>query len=218
MEYERFAELATPHTATMAAVATALVGVADAEDAAQEALLRAWNGWGDLREASAARAWLLRITVNVCYNWRSGAFGSYRRRTQSLDTLSQLDVTRSAHPATEGDSPGAFLAEMGPGASDHAAALDLRHAIGALPDDLRRIIALRYYVGMDATEIGAALGAPPATIRTRLRKAVGLLRCRLQEQAPAHPAANASNARQTAQATSNSPRAASTTATPKGGC
>ena len=41
MEHEQFASLVAPHTATMARVAAALVGMNDAEDAAQEALLRA---------------------------------------------------------------------------------------------------------------------------------------------------------------------------------
>ena len=40
-EYERFSSLVAPHTGAMARVAAALVGLADAEDAAQEALLRA---------------------------------------------------------------------------------------------------------------------------------------------------------------------------------
>jgi RNA polymerase sigma-70 factor, ECF subfamily len=44
MEYERFAALVAPHTGAMARMAAALVGLADAEDAAQEALVRAWNG------------------------------------------------------------------------------------------------------------------------------------------------------------------------------
>ena len=43
MDYERFAPLVTPHTATITRMAAALVGIPDAEDAAQEALMRAWR-------------------------------------------------------------------------------------------------------------------------------------------------------------------------------
>ena len=50
MEYERFGALVAPHTDVMARVAAALVGMADAEDAAQEALMRAWRAWPALRE------------------------------------------------------------------------------------------------------------------------------------------------------------------------
>jgi RNA polymerase sigma-70 factor (ECF subfamily) len=71
----------------------------------------------------------------------------------------------------------------GPGSVAHADALDLQRAIAALSDDLRAVVALRFYAGMDATEIGALLDAPPATIRTRLRRALTLLRDALDSSA-----------------------------------
>ena len=167
MEHERFASLVAPHTQAMARVAAALVGLADAEDAAQEALLRAWNGWEALREEAAIRAWLLRITVNVCHNWQAGHFGTQRSRTQPL--VPALDA---AGAQTQTHTP----VGVGPGTTEHAAALDLRLAVMALPDGLRAVVALRFYAGMDATEIGAALELPASTVRTRLRRALGLLR------------------------------------------
>ena len=63
-----------------------------------------------------------------------------------------------------------------PGASDAAAALDLRQAVNALPDDLRLVVVLRFYGGMDSTEVGAALGIPSGTVRTRLKRALAALR------------------------------------------
>src|SRR5690242_4747394 len=51
-------------------VALALIGPADAEDAAQEALVRGWQAWATLRDPAAIRPWLLRITVNICRDWR----------------------------------------------------------------------------------------------------------------------------------------------------
>jgi RNA polymerase sigma-70 factor (ECF subfamily) len=170
MDYERFATLVSPHTATLAYVASTLVGGADAEDAAQEALLRAWQGWPSLREAGAVRAWLLRITINVCHNWQAGRFGTQRQRTQPLSAA--LDER--------------FLALRGPGDGDHARALDLRAAVAALPDALRIIVALRFYVGLDSPEIGAALDLPAATVRTRLRRALVLLRERLDTNPEIH--------------------------------
>ena len=163
MDYERFAMLVAPHTTTLAYVASTLVGEADAEDAAQEALLRAWRSWPSLREAGAVRAWLLRITINVCHNWQAGHFGTQRLRTQPLSAA--LDER--------------FTALRGPGDGDHARALDLRTAVAALPEDLRVVVALRFYVGLDSPEIGAALDLPAATVRTRLRRALLVLRERL---------------------------------------
>jgi len=181
MEYERFAALVGPHTDAMARVAAALVGVADAEDAAQEALLRAWRGWPTLREEGAVRAWLLRITTNVCRNWQAGHFGTHRRATQSLDAASRALLLQSDMP--------------GPGSGDHADALDLQGAVAALSDDLRHVVALRFYAGMDATEIGDLLETPPATIRTRLRRALTLLRDALGPAPCADAAASSSFAR-----------------------
>lgn len=188
MERERFAALMTPHTDIMLRAAAALVGPPDAEDAVQEALLHAWRGWSALRDEAAMRAWLLRITANVCHNWQAGHFGTHRRRTVPLDGAGGADRFPAGDPL---DPPaGAVedaLARSGPGSTDHASALDLRRAVARLDTDLRQVVALRFYAGMDATEIGAALDIPPATVRTRLRRALLHLRERLA--APANPTA-----------------------------
>jgi RNA polymerase sigma factor (sigma-70 family) len=159
MEYERFASLVPPHFAAMARVAAALLGLAEAEDAAQEALLRAWQHWPSLRDMGAARTWLLRITVNVCRNWQAGRFGTAHRLNESLDP-SPHDIQAVPHAD----------------ASDDAEVLDVREAVVMLPDELRRVVALRFYAGMNSTEIGAVLDIPAATVRTRLRRALELLR------------------------------------------
>jgi RNA polymerase sigma-70 factor, ECF subfamily len=158
-----FAQLVPSHAAAVLRVATALVGHGDAEDAAQEAMTRAWKAWRTLREASAARAWLLRITMNVCREWHRGAYGTHRRRTQPLPD----------------DAAPAVLIEMGAGTSDHTGALDLRAAIRELPDEQRLAVVLRFYGGMEPAEIAAALGIPPTTVRTRLHRALAALRRRL---------------------------------------
>jgi RNA polymerase sigma-70 factor (ECF subfamily) len=166
MDYESFGRLTTPHATAMVHVAAALVGRADAEDAVQEALVRAWRAWPSLRDAGAARAWLLRITVNVCRNWQAGHFGTHQRSTEPLN-------------AADAPTPHPALVGCGPGDSGHAVALDLRSAVRQLPEELRQIVALRFYAGMDSTEIGAALDLPPPTVRTRLRRALVQLRQRL---------------------------------------
>jgi len=156
---ESFAILTPPHTSAMLRVAIALVGAADAEDATQEAIMRAWQAWSGLRNLESIRPWLLRITVNVCRKWRRGGFGTRQRMTARMpwdgsESLALLD-----------DDPG-----------DRVAALDLRRAINSLNDEMRLVVVLRYYGGMDASEIGAALSIHAGTIRTRLRRALLLLR------------------------------------------
>jgi RNA polymerase sigma-70 factor (ECF subfamily) len=179
MDDSRFVALVAPHLAAMARVAAVLVGAAEAEDAVQEACVRAWQAWGELREAGAVRAWLLRITVNVCHNWLNGRFGTRQKRTTSLegDLAQQL-----ALPGSD------------PGSSDHVGALDLHQALARLTEELRVVVLLRYFVGLDASEIGAALDVPPATVRTRLRRALHHLRDHL------HPGATLATAFQEGEA------------------
>ncbi len=163
-ESSDFAAIVPLYATAILRVAAALVGPADAEDAAQEAIMRGWQAWPTLRDSGAARSWLLRITVNVCRDWQRGRFGTRRRLTEPL-----------------ADDEAIPLALLGgdPGASDHANAMDLRGAIDTLDEALRLVVVLRYYSGMDATEVGAILGIPPATVRTRLRRALRMLRGRM---------------------------------------
>jgi len=117
-----FVALVPLHTNAMLRVTSALVGPADAEDAAQEAAVRAWQAWGTLRDRGSLRPWLLRITVNVCRQWQRGGFGRRVRLVQALpeesgELLAVLDVE--------------------PGGSDHAVALDLRAAVNGLREELR---------------------------------------------------------------------------------
>jgi RNA polymerase sigma factor (sigma-70 family) len=154
VDREHFASYVAPYIDDMARIAKALVGE-DAEDAAQESLERAWTARGQLRDPQSARSWLLHITVNVCRNWWKGRYGTHQRTRADLTDAALLGI-------------GLF----DPGSSDAAAALDLREAIRNLPDIDRLIVVLRYYVGLDATEIGVTLTLPSATIRTRLRRAL----------------------------------------------
>lgn len=162
---DAFVALVPLHTEAMLRVAAALVGPADAEDAAQEAVVRAWQAWATLRDLAALRPWLLRITVNVCRQWRRGGFGRRARLVQAL-------------PEESGELLAVLDVELG--GSDHAVALDLRVAVNELREELRVVVVLRYYAGMDATEVGEALGVPPATVRTRLKRALGILRERME--------------------------------------
>src|SRR3954468_23926919 len=59
-----------------------LGSVVDAEDAVQEAMLRAWKGIGDFKEQSSLKTWLYRIATNVCI---SALSTRNRRRLRQLD-------------------------------------------------------------------------------------------------------------------------------------
>lgn len=59
---------------------------------------------------------------------------------------------------------------------DDLTAASVSEFMSMLPDDLQDLVAMRYFAGMDSTAIGKILSVPPATVRTRLRKACRLLR------------------------------------------
>lgn len=181
LDREAFVALFAQHSDAMLRVATALLGVADAEDAAQEALMRAWRAWSTLRSPDAARAWLLRITVNVCREWRRGKRGRILSLTQPLpdetSDVTGLDVLG--------------LLDDDPGSSDHTGALDLRQTIRQLPLDYRVVIALRYYAGLEPQEIATVLNIPSATVRTRQYRALAMLRRNLEDAGIRIPAPHA---------------------------
>jgi RNA polymerase sigma factor (sigma-70 family) len=177
---EPFAVIVPMHAPSMLRVATALIGAADAEDAVQEAAMRAWQAWATLRNPDAVRPWLLQITVNVCRGWRRGLKGHQQAQLQ---------------PLTEDDLLSLALLSFDLGTSDHAGALDLRAAVNALSIDLRVVVALRFYADLDATDIGSALSIPAGTVRSRLHRALLLLREQLTPSNPTRSALRDTEAR-----------------------
>jgi RNA polymerase sigma factor (sigma-70 family) len=164
-----FAAIVPLYASAMLRVAAALIGPAEAEDAVQEASMRAWQSWSTLRNVDAVRPWLLHITLNVCRQWRRGLKGQQQAHLQALPE------------ATDPEYRQLFaLLESDPGTSNHTGALDLRAAINALPSDLRGVVVLRYYAGLDASEIGELLSLPAGTVRSRLHRALLEMRERLQ--------------------------------------
>src|SRR5258707_11729391 len=164
-----FTAIVPLYASAMLRVAAALVGPAEAEDAVQEASMRAWQSWSTLRNVEAVRSWLLQITLNVCRQWRRGLKGQQQAHMQSLPEDSD---TERHHLLA--------MLETDPGTSNHAGALDLRAAVNALPSDLRIVVVLRFYAGLDATEIGEELSIPAGTERTRLHRALLQMRDHLR--------------------------------------
>ncbi len=163
----RFEDVCPALAPAVLRVAAALVGSSQAEDVAQEAMLRAWRSWSELRDVTSARPWLLRITVNVCRSWLRSRSGPMRANETSLP---------------DDDTPQALydVASRSPGGVAWVEQIDLRQALLDLPTDLKLIVTLRYFGGLDSSEIGHALGLPPATVRSRLRRALTLLRDHLK--------------------------------------
>lgn len=119
-----------------------------AEDVVQEALLRAWKSLDALREAAAAKQWLLTIVRRENARW-------FERKR--LDTV---DVDRLT-PSQE-----ALLA-----ASPDPDTGDLRAAIYRLDDDYREPLVLQVLMGYSSKEIAEMMGLKQGAVLTRLHRA-----------------------------------------------
>src|SRR5713101_2689300 len=134
-----------------------LGNAADAEEVAQEAFLRAYQKFASLREADKFRAWVNRIVFRLALNRQRG----YRRRL-ARDTAWQITETRA----------------MIDGANDaeQQVMLDrLRREIERLPEKFRSALQLSLVEEMDAAGVGAVLGIPAGTVRSRVHTARKLL-------------------------------------------
>ena len=127
----------------------------DAEEAVQEAFLRAWRFRASLATGSDVKPWLYRVVVNTCNS-----------------------KLRQEIPHRERLSPGGELAPLaltddGPGRV--ASSQDLIHALQDLPTHLRVVVVLRYYADLSEREIATAIGRRQGTVKSRLHEARRLL-------------------------------------------
>lgn len=128
---------------------------AEAEDAAQEAFVKAYRALDRFREGSPFRPWLLRIVGNTARN---------RRRSTNRQLGLRLRAQAEAPAAATAPSPEAGLLR-----DERRRALV--GAINALPADDRLVIGGRYFLDLTAAEIAALAGVAPGTVKSRLFRA-----------------------------------------------
>ncbi len=139
-----------------------LRNTADAEDVAQEALMRAYRRFDRLRDPRRFRAWLVRITFRLALDRCRSA-----KRREQRETIWAQPLPR---PTTED------LAA----ASEFQAHLD--RALEQLPHKMRLVLLLSAMEGYRQEEVAAMLGLPVGTVKSRLF----LARKRLAEKLPCH--------------------------------
>lgn len=134
----------------------------DAEDAVQETFLKLYRnrGW---RQAQNERAFLARAAWRVAVDLRPPA-------QRIGDDGFPTDALPSSAPGPE---------QLALSGDEHA---QLHALIDALPDDLRVPLVLASFEDLTSRDIGAALGLPEGTVRTRLQRARQLLRAKLERQ------------------------------------
>jgi RNA polymerase sigma-70 factor (ECF subfamily) len=139
---------------------------AAAEDAVQEAALRAFRYFASLRPADDARPWFLGIVRNTCFTALARERG--RPELSGLDD----DAWENLHAADPGPEPPAAL-----GASRERALVDA--ALRALSPPMREVIVLRELEGLDYRDIAQIAGLPIGTVMSRLSRARAQLKRQL---------------------------------------
>ena len=131
-----------------------LNNVPDAQDVCQEALLKGLDHAGSFGSWEHERAWLMRVTVNLCKNLRRSP---WRTRTVGLDTVAEQ---------------AAFQPEEG----------GVLEEVQRLPAKYREVLVLYYYMGYDTNEIAEILGIRTDAVRARMSRARQKLRLGLEVQ------------------------------------
>jgi RNA polymerase sigma-70 factor (ECF subfamily) len=135
---------------------------AEAEDMAQEAMVRLWRNAGSLQlGAQGLRPWLRRVVSNLCID-----------RIRSAHNVTVTDeVPEQAEPAGQLRA----LADK-----DTAARVDA--ALRALPDRQRQALTLFHYEGLSQIEVGRMLGVSDEAVESLLARARRALKAALQDE------------------------------------
>jgi RNA polymerase sigma-70 factor (ECF subfamily) len=135
-----------------------LADASEAQDATQDALVRAWRSSGSLRDASSFQAWFDRILVNVC---RDRLRRGRRIRFIGLDGVAEA-----------------------PGRTDPFKRVldadEVVRGIAGLDVDLRAVVILRFWADLSVDDIALRLDWPVGTVKSRLHRALARLRAELE--------------------------------------
>ena len=151
---------------------------AEAEEAVQEAIVRACESIDDLREPAAAAAWFLRIVTTMCLR-------TLRRRRLRHALFGWLPGRDGAEPPPRDDIAERVHAEAEPAPGD---ALQSRQTLATmlrrldeLPAQQRAALVLRYGHDLPVPEVAELLGVGQATAKTHLVRGLAKLRDLMEE-------------------------------------
>jgi RNA polymerase sigma-70 factor, ECF subfamily len=124
-----------------------------AEDATQEALVRAWRDLPTLRDVERFDAWLYRLIVRA-----SADIGRHRRRWRTEVTMLPKEPSEPDHTSALADRE------------------QIERGLRRLTDAQQTILVLHFYVGLSPSEAADALEIPVGTAKSRLHYAIEALR------------------------------------------
>jgi RNA polymerase sigma-70 factor (ECF subfamily) len=162
-----FAEALTTHQSLVFSLAFHMLhNAALAEEVAQEVFLRLYRDFARIEGPMHLLRWLRRTATHRCLDVLRR---SRRHRQVPLDDV-ELVAPRALAP-------------------DPLVARTLRRLVAELPPNARAVVVLRYQEDLDPREISDLLDLPVNTVKSRLQRALGVLRRRLAEfEEPSHVA------------------------------
>jgi RNA polymerase sigma factor (sigma-70 family) len=155
-----YSELVARYQLHALRVATAIIGPAGAEDATQEAFVRAFKALARFDRSKPFRPWLMTIVANASRNQRRAA----RRWERSITTGGRVHVAAAGEVA----GPEALVVRR----SEDVALLA---ALARLPGAQRRVVACRYLMDLTEEETATVLGIPRGTVKSRLARGLARL-------------------------------------------
>jgi RNA polymerase sigma-70 factor (ECF subfamily) len=167
-DHAAFGELAGAAISSLDSTAWLILRDADrSKDAVQNALIRAWRDLPTIRDPDRFDAWLRRILVNSCID-------EARRLRRH-----RFDVELPEYSA-------GVTSDAASGVADRD---ELERGFRRLEPDARALIALHHYVGLPLPEVATTLGIPLGTAKSRLHRAMRVLRAALEADARSDVAA-----------------------------
>lgn len=163
---EAFVELCERHKSRIWRIATSVARGADAEDLAQDVVVRAYRALRTYQGHAPFAAWLCRIAVNAAYDYQRSA---WQRKVLLFDHVGNEEETTES---LEGEVERREVQRR------------VRSAVATLPDPQRIPIWLVYFEGFSIVEVARLEGAPEATVRSRMRAGLRRLSLSLEDLMP----------------------------------
>src|SRR6266571_3002204 len=181
-EGDAFGRLVEPYRPELHAHCYRLLGsVHDADDALQDALLRAWRGLPGFNDRRPLRPWLYKIATNVCLDLAARR----PRRWLPVDYRSaggDEPVWVEPYPDEQLGLPDGYASPEARYEQREAVELAFIAALQHLPAQQRAVLILRDVLGFSAKEVAAALDTTPASVNSALQRARETAKARLPGQ------------------------------------
>jgi RNA polymerase sigma-70 factor (ECF subfamily) len=161
---EAFAALCERYRTRVWRIVASFARGPDAEDLAQEAILKALSSIRSYRQEAPFGAWMCKIALNVAHDYRRSA---WKRRVTPQAILPECIDTGSPRPDRS--------------AEQHDTALHVRREVANLPASLRNVVWLHYFEEFTLAEVAALERIPESTVRSRLRSGLQRLSLALSD-------------------------------------